>query len=70
MSISPERWLLQSIASGELDVHLPAIARAIDARQHLLHTNSRRRDTRGCRLLQVATDRMRVARCLESAVDA
>jgi hypothetical protein len=38
VSVSPERWLLQSIASGELDVHLPAIARAIDARQHLLHT--------------------------------
>jgi hypothetical protein len=30
--------LLDSIASGELDVHLPAIARAIDARLHLLHT--------------------------------
>jgi hypothetical protein len=26
------------IASGELDVHLPAIARALDARLHLLHT--------------------------------
>jgi hypothetical protein len=38
MSVTPERWLLQSIASGELDVHLPAIARAIDARRHLLHT--------------------------------
>jgi len=38
MSVSPERWLLQSIASGELDVHLAAIARAIDARRHLLHT--------------------------------
>lgn len=38
MSVSPERWLLQSIASGELDLHLPAIARAVDARRHLLHT--------------------------------
>jgi hypothetical protein len=38
MSISPERWLLQSIAAGELDMHLPALTRAIDARQHLLHT--------------------------------
>jgi hypothetical protein len=35
---SPEGSLLESIASGELDVHLPAIARAIDARLHLLHT--------------------------------
>ena len=30
--------LLESIASGELDLHLPAIARAIDARLHLLNT--------------------------------
>ena len=30
--------MLESIASGELDLHLPAIARAIDARLHLLHT--------------------------------
>jgi hypothetical protein len=36
--VSPERWLLQSIASGELDLHLRAIARAIDARRHLRHT--------------------------------
>jgi hypothetical protein len=36
--VSPERSLLEMIASGELDVHLPAIARAIDARLHLLHT--------------------------------
>jgi len=35
---TPERSLLESIASGELDLHLPAIARAIDARLHLLHT--------------------------------
>jgi hypothetical protein len=37
-SVSPERSLLESIASGELDLHLPAIARAIDARLYLLHT--------------------------------
>jgi hypothetical protein len=36
--VSPERSLLESIASGEIDLHLPAIARAIDARLHLLHT--------------------------------
>ena len=36
--VSPERSLLESIASGELDLHLPAIGRAIDARLHLLHT--------------------------------
>jgi hypothetical protein len=36
--LSPERWLWQSIASGELDLHLPAIAPAIDARRHVLHT--------------------------------
>jgi hypothetical protein len=30
--------LLEAIASGELDLHLLAIARAIDARIHLLHT--------------------------------
>lgn len=36
--VSTERSLLESIASGELDLHLPAIARAIDARLHLLHT--------------------------------
>jgi hypothetical protein len=30
--------LLEAIAAGELDLHLPAIARAIDARLHLLHT--------------------------------
>ena len=34
----PERSLLESIACGELDVHLSAIARAIDARLHLLRT--------------------------------
>jgi hypothetical protein len=36
--VASERLLLESIASGELDIHLPAIARAIDARLHLLHT--------------------------------
>jgi hypothetical protein len=36
--VSPKRSLLESVASGELDLHLPAIARAIDARLHLLHT--------------------------------
>jgi hypothetical protein len=30
--------LLEAIAAGELDLHLPAIARAIAARLHLLHT--------------------------------
>jgi hypothetical protein len=34
----PDGFLLKSIASGELDLHLPALARAIDARLHLLHT--------------------------------
>ena len=36
--VPSERLLLESIASGELDVHLSAIVRAIDARLHLLHT--------------------------------
>jgi hypothetical protein len=35
---SPERSLVAMIAAGELDLHLPAIAQAINARQHLLHT--------------------------------
>jgi hypothetical protein len=30
--------LLAAIAAGKLDPHLPALARAIDARLHLLHT--------------------------------
>jgi hypothetical protein len=30
--------LFEAIAAGELDLHLPAIARAIDARLQLLHT--------------------------------
>jgi hypothetical protein len=36
--VSAEGLLLEAIAAGELDLHLPAIARAIDARLHLLHT--------------------------------
>jgi hypothetical protein len=34
----PERSLLDAIAAGELDDHLTAIADAVHARQHLLHT--------------------------------
>jgi hypothetical protein len=34
----PERLLLDAIAAGELDSHLIAIADAVDARRHLLHT--------------------------------
>jgi hypothetical protein len=30
--------LLAAVAAGNLDPHLPALARAIDARLHLLHT--------------------------------
>ena len=33
-----ERSLLDAIASGELDDHLGALAMAVDARRHLLHT--------------------------------
>jgi len=33
-----ERLLLQAIADGQLDPHLEALAQAIDARLHLLHT--------------------------------
>ena len=33
-----ERSLLHAIAGGELDDHLGALAAAIDARRHLLHT--------------------------------
>lgn len=33
-----ERSLLQAIADGELDAHLTALADAVDARRHLLHT--------------------------------
>ena len=35
---APERSLLDAIAGGELDDHLGALAAAIDARRHLLHT--------------------------------
>ena len=34
----PECLLLDAIADGELDHHLAALANAIDARRHLLHT--------------------------------
>jgi hypothetical protein len=34
----PERRLLSQIADGALDPHLGALAQAIDARLHLLHT--------------------------------
>jgi len=34
----PERLLLEAIADGELDRHLAALANAINARRHLLHT--------------------------------
>src|ERR1019366_2775037 len=33
-----ERMLLEQIAQGALDPHLEALAQAIDARLHLLHT--------------------------------
>jgi hypothetical protein len=35
---APERMLLGQIADGALDPHLEALAQAIDARLHLLHT--------------------------------
>ena len=35
---APERSLLVAIADGRLDDHLTAIAEAVHARQHLLHT--------------------------------
>jgi hypothetical protein len=35
---APEQMLLQQIADGVLDPHLQALAQAIDARLHLLHT--------------------------------
>jgi len=34
----PDRLLLDAIADGELDHHLTALADAINARRHLLHT--------------------------------
>jgi hypothetical protein len=36
--IQDERSLLDAIADGDLDAHLGALALAIDARRHLLHT--------------------------------
>ncbi|HEY2657913.1 MAG TPA: hypothetical protein VGI55_19185 [Solirubrobacteraceae bacterium] len=36
--VSPDGLLLDAIAGGELDLHLPTVARAIDARLYLLHT--------------------------------
>ncbi len=37
-TIDPDRLLLDAIADGELDHSLHALADAIDARRHLLHT--------------------------------
>lgn len=37
-SVAPARSLLDAIANGELDEHLTALADAIHARHHLLHT--------------------------------
>jgi hypothetical protein len=37
-SIDPDRLLLDVIADGDLDEHLHAVADAINARLHLLHT--------------------------------
>lgn len=34
----PERLLLEAIAAGELDEHLTALADAVHARHHLVHT--------------------------------
>jgi hypothetical protein len=34
----PERSLLEAIAAGELDEHLSALADAVHARHHLVHT--------------------------------
>jgi hypothetical protein len=36
--VEDERSLLDAVAGGELDDHLGALAAAIDARRHLLHT--------------------------------
>src|SRR4051794_6480938 len=36
--VDAQRALLSAIAGGELDDHLGALAAAIDARRHLLHT--------------------------------
>lgn len=37
-TLDPERSLLDAIADGELDDHLTALADAVHARHHLLHT--------------------------------
>lgn len=37
-SPAPEHLLLESIAAGDLDDHLTAVADAVEARRHLLHT--------------------------------
>jgi hypothetical protein len=37
-ALAPERSLLAAIADGRLDDHLTALAEAVHARQHLLHT--------------------------------
>ncbi len=37
-AIAPEQSLLDAIVAGELDEHLGALADAIHARRHLLHT--------------------------------
>lgn len=37
-TLAPERSLLVAIADGRLDDHLTALAEAVHARQHLLHT--------------------------------
>ncbi len=37
-SIAPARSLLDAIANGELDEHLTALADAVHARHHLVHT--------------------------------
>ncbi len=36
--VDPERSLLHAVADGELDDHLTALADAVHARHHLLHT--------------------------------
>jgi hypothetical protein len=38
VEIAPARSLLDAIANGELDEHLTALADAVRARHHLLHT--------------------------------
>lgn len=52
----PERLLLDQIADGALDPHLSALAQAIHARQHLLHTV---RSVTALAMLQVG-DRVRM----------